>query len=98
MTFDEQLIIEYFKMVNEYSDYWDRKSTDGSSSTPISATSDDAQCVYSSSYESFIDNAPPGLPKGKESANGRSRPRKGKESSTWSAKQGLLALLGYTAS
>ena len=83
MTFDEQLIIEYFKMVNEYSDYWDRKSTDGSSSTPISATSDDGSGVSTAaSYESFIDNAPPGLPKGKDSANGRSRPKKGKESST----------------
>ena len=83
MTFDEQLIIEYFKMVNEYSDYWDRKSTDGSSSTPISATSDDDSSVSTAaSYESFIDNAPPGLPKGKGSANSRSRPRKGKESST----------------
>ena len=41
MTFDEQLIIEYFKMVNEYSDYWDRKSTDGSSS----ATSDDGSTI-----------------------------------------------------
>ena len=79
MTFDEQLIIEYFKMVNEYSDYWDRKSTDGSSSTPISAISDDGSSVSTAaSYESFIDNAPPGLPKGKESANGRSRPKKGK--------------------
>ena len=72
MTFDEQLAKEYSKMVWDYKCYWYRKSMDVSSSS--STTSDGVSSMPS--HESFIDNAPPGLPKGKESASGRSRPKK----------------------
>ena len=78
MTFDEQLAKEYSKMVWDYKCYWYRKSMDVSSSS--STTSDGVSSMPS--HESFIDNAPPGLPKGKESASGHPRPKKGRRSST----------------
>lgn len=77
MTFDEQLAREYAKMVWDYRCYWYRKSMDVTSSD----SSSESFCSMPS-YESFIDNAPPGLPKGKESASGRVRPKKGKRSAS----------------